>query len=226
MEEIKVKKYPKIRSLFKRDDHFKFTDQYISASLQEFSEQKFQWSCYEKIDGTNIRIYCNYETNEFKYLGRTDKADMPTHLTPELDKMIESVKSNKEAIKQALQSNIFVLFGEGFGHKIQKGGLYLGKDTACHIFDSYIYYVTKEGHYKGFWLDEKRLDEILNILQLEKVPFIGHKTTAEAVEMAKKGFDSKYGTAKSEGLILKTHFPVFDSFGNRLIFKVKTKDFA
>ena len=226
MEELKVKKYPKIRSLFKRDNQFKFTENYTSTSLQEFSEKNFKWSCYEKIDGMNMRIYCNYEREEFKYFGRTDSADIPEHLKPELDKIIESAKKNKEEIKQTLQFNIFVLFGEGFGHKIQKGGLYLGKETACHAFDGYAYIVTKENQYKGFWLDEKKLDALLKILKVEKVPSFGHITTGSAVEMVKKGFASKYGTAKAEGLILKTDFPVFDSFGERLIFKVKTKDFS
>ena len=226
MEELKIKKYPKIRSLFKRDNQFKFTEQYTSASLQEFSEKNFKWSCYEKIDGMNMRVYCNYERNEFKYFGRTDSADIPEHLKPELEKIVESVKKNKEAVKQALQASIFVLFGEGFGHKIQKGGLYLGDKTACHAFDSYAYIVTKENQYKGFWLDSKKLDELLKILQVEKVPSFGQMTVHSAVEMVKNGFSSKYGTAKAEGLILKTDFPVFDSFGERLIFKVKSKDFS
>ena len=134
----------------------------------------------------NIRIYCNYEREEFKYFGRTDSADIPEHLKPELDKIIESAKKNKEEITKTLQTNIFVLFGEGFGHKIQKGGLYLGKNTACHVFDSYAYIVTKENRYKGFWMDEQKLDALLKILQIEKAPFFGQMTTDETVEMVKK----------------------------------------
>ena len=223
-EELKIKTYPKIRSLFKRDKDFKFTERFVSSSLKEFSEGHFKWSGYEKIDGMNIRIYCNYETNIFKYFGRTEKAELPAHLVEELDGIVSSIKENKEAIVEAMGFNIFVLFGEGFGHKIQKGGLYLGDKVACNMFDCYAYIVRAE-QYKGFWLDEEKLTELLEILKLQKPPSLGKISTAEAVEKVKKGFSSQYGTAPAEGLILKTDFPVFDSFGERMIFKVKTKDF-
>ena len=98
--------------------------------------------------------------------------------------------------------------------------------STTHVFDSYAYIVTKENQYKGFWLDKTKLDELLKILQVEKVPSLEPMTTESAVAMVKNGFPSKYGTAKAEGLILKTDFPIFDSFGERFIFKVKTKDFS
>ena len=47
--------YPKIKSLFKRDEKtFKFTDEY---SCPEFELLKgLRWVATEKVDGTNIRV--------------------------------------------------------------------------------------------------------------------------------------------------------------------------
>ena len=78
---------------------------------------------------------------------------------------------------------------------------------------------------KGFWMDEPRLSRLSSLIKTDPVPVLDPMTFSEAAEMVKAGFQSKHGTARAEGLILKTKYPLFDSFGERLIFKLKTKDF-
>ena len=210
--------YPKIKSLFKRDKEFKFTNTFVSPCLADFKD--FRWFCQEKLDGMNIRFFCNYENKDFKYFGRTDKADIPNHLQETLNPIITKIKeTNTCEILPKTQK--FILYGEGFGHKIQKGGLYLGKETAFNLFDCYVF--IPEG--RGFWLEQPLLVQLANLLNLTLAPEREDMTIAEAIEKVRAGFQSKYGTAQSEGLILRTRYPLFDSFGNRLIFKLKTKDF-
>ena len=43
----------------------------------------------------------------------------------------------------------FILYGEGFGYKIQKGGLYLGKEVAFNLFDCYAFIPSKKGFLAG-----------------------------------------------------------------------------
>ena len=212
-------KYPKIKSLFKRDKEFKFTETFVSACLADF--KSFRWFCQEKLDGMNIRFFCDYENQDFKYLGRTDRADIPKHLQETLNPI--SMRIKEKDISEILpKTRKFILYGEGFGYKIQKvGGLYLGKEIAFNLFDCYVF--MPEG--KSFWLEQSLLVQLAKFLDLTLAPEQEDMTMATAIEKVKRGFSSKYGTAQAEGLILKTRWPLFDSFGNRLIFKLKTKDF-
>ena len=213
-------KYPKIRSLFKRGEDFKFTEQFVSEFLSEFKD--FRWVCLEKLDGMNIRIFCDYEKGEFKYFGRTDAAFIPEHLKPVLNRIVETAKENADDIKQTFPGiDKFILYGEGFGHKIQSGGLYLGKNTDFNLFDCYSILPSE----KGFWMDELKIKQLASLLKTNPVPAFESMTVSEAVSLVKSGFPSKHGTARAEGLVLKTRFPLFDSFGDRLLFKLKTKDF-
>ena len=211
-------KYPKIKSLFKRGEDFKFTGEFVSEFLTDFKD--FRWVCQEKLDGMNIRIIFDYENKDFKYFGRTDNAQIPEHLQLELNKIIETAKETN--VSEAFPSiSKFILYGEGFGHKIQKGGLYLGDQVAFNLFDCYAFIPSK----KSFWLEAPRLARLVELFKIDLVPEWGAMTISEASDLVKTGFQSKHGTAKAEGLILRTHFPLFDSFGERLIFKLKTKDF-
>jgi hypothetical protein len=86
--------YPKIETLFKRDEHFHVDTQRIRCP--EFT-QIARWLVTEKIDGTNIRVSleldeskcwllpCPHEYDEcrewvVRFCGRTDAAQIPTFL--------------------------------------------------------------------------------------------------------------------------------------------------
>jgi len=108
-------KYPKIETLFERDENFKVTDK---IRLSEFENIK-NWLITEKIDGTNIRVIYTPE-DKLLIRGRTDKASIPTFLLEELQKIftIEKVKS---ILDNPIEKGM-CLYGEGYGAKIQKGG--------------------------------------------------------------------------------------------------------
>ena len=48
--------------------------------------QNLKWECTEKIDGTNIHcdIFCDGETVQINICGRTEKANIPSHLLAKL----------------------------------------------------------------------------------------------------------------------------------------------
>jgi len=75
-------KYPKMETLFVRDENFKVTNK---IRCPEFANIK-EWLVTEKIDGTNIRIIY---TTEGKVLirGRTDVAQIPKFLLKELERI-------------------------------------------------------------------------------------------------------------------------------------------
>ena len=64
---------------------------------------------------------------------------------------------------------------------------------------------------------------------LKIVPIIGYMTLNEAIEFVKNGYKSTIAENKNydaEGLVLKTKDGLLDRSGNRIITKIKTKDFA
>ncbi len=214
-------KYPKIKSLFQRDKEFKFTTQLISESLQDL--QDIKWLCLEKLDGTNIRIICDFEEEKFQYLGRTDEAIIPTHLQAELDKILEGIKPEKQNFLTSFPKiKKVILYGEGFGFKIQKGGEYLKDKVAFNLFDCYCFMAERK---TGFWMNDPQIKSLSQIFKLSMVPELPPLTMQEAIKKVRAGFNSHYGTAIAEGLIIKTKHPLFNSFGMRMIFKLKTKDF-
>jgi hypothetical protein len=70
-------KYPKIDTIWKRDENNKFRIIEGDYSKTEFANIK-KWNITEKIDGTNTRVV--YEGGSVIFGGRTDNAQIPTRL--------------------------------------------------------------------------------------------------------------------------------------------------
>lgn len=202
--------YHKIETLFERDEKtFKVIPSKIKNPVFSLINE---WEFTEKIDGTNIRVI--YEGDkEILYGGRTEKADLPQGI-------IDYLKENVCPVKmyELFGDKKVILFGEGYGAKIQSGGGYSPTQKFI-VFDILVA--------DRFWLKHGNIEDICQKLGLDVVPSIGRMTLDEAVEMVKKGFKSKIGdgSVDSEGLIGRTPFPLFDGQGKRLICKIKTKDF-
>lgn len=205
-----MEKYHKINSLFKRDEKGKFIfDQFSTPEFEYLHEN--EWVGTEKIDGTNIRIHWNGEKVEFG--GRTDNAQIPVFLVNRLQELVENFNW-QEVFPDA---DDVTLFGEGYGAKIQKsGGLYKPDGVDFILFD------VKIGHW---WMKREAVDEIAGKLGIGSVPIIFRGTLMEAIEFVKPGFDSTIGSAKAEGLVLVPAIDLFTRRGDRVITKLKTKDF-
>ena len=201
-------KYPKIQSIYKRNpnNNYKFTDEYSTPEIAYLANN--HWIGTEKIDGRNHRVI--WDGNKIIHKGKTDKAHMPDHLINDLDDIF-----TPEIMKNTFSNIKVCLYGEAFGPKIQKGSKY-GDKHSFILFDIYI---------DGWWLERDAISIIASDLNIQHVPIIHEGPLSEAVEIVKSGFNSIFGDFTAEGLVLKPKKQLFDRKGNRIITKVKHKDF-
>lgn len=215
--------YQKINTIYKRDEN---TNSLLIGdwSLPEFEYLKdCKWRAEEKIDGTNIQI--RFDGLHVEIGGRTEKANIPLFLLKKLEEIFTVQKLRKvfppECIEDMEVPYIdLVLYGEGYGAKIQKGGgRYIKDGVSFILFDVRI---------DRWWLKRDAVEQIASELNIKVVPVIGYMTIPEAEEYVRKGFTSKIAedsTYEAEGLVLKTDLGLLDRSGQRLIAKIKTRDF-
>jgi ATP-dependent RNA circularization protein (DNA/RNA ligase family) len=205
-----MKKYHKIQSLYMRDPETKFRTFLPEYSTHEFGYLKdLEWEWTEKIDGTNIRIY--FDGEKVHYGGRTDNAQIPAKLVMKLQELftVETMKGLEG----------LTLFGEGYGAKIQKGGgNYIPDGVDFILFD-----VQTDN---DTWLNRWDVEDIAKQLNIKIVPIRGTGTIDEAEAYVKNNMDSEVGKCKIEGLVMRPKFELIGRRGNRIITKLKCKDFT
>jgi hypothetical protein len=163
-------KYPKINSLWKRKGHDydqlkaqgikppKASNKLIPGlySLPEF-ETITRWTITEKIDGTNIRIIWDADTMELKIKGRNEDSMIPPHLLEYLQQTFYF-----KNLKDIFPKGQTILFGEGFGPKIQCGEYY--SDTPKFaLFDVY---------HDGWWFERDNVHDVAEELEIVEAPLI------------------------------------------------------
>lgn len=209
-----MSKYHKINTIFKRPINGRGSKSKVIVG--EWSSEVFEylkdnlWEWTEKIDGTNIRVIWDGEDRVLKFAGKTDKAQIPAHL---LKKLGEIFTPEMFYGRQSM-----VLYGEGYGDKIQKGEKYLGKNNV-----DFILFDVRVGNW---WLKRDALEQIAEELEIDIVPIVGVGTLIEAVELIKsKTLKSKWGDFLAEGIVLKPIVPLVERNGSRVITKLKHRDF-
>ena len=207
--------YPKIETLFKRDEKtHKVHPDKLRNPLYGIIKT---WQFTEKIDGTNIRVM--WTDGKLRIGGRTDKASLPADLVQLLYETIDAQK-----MRETFGDNPAIIYGEGYGAGIQKGSGY-SRTKQLVVFD-----VLVDGKW---WLNRQNVYGIATKLGLKTVPFMGEMDLDEAVTVVRGGLISLLAqrqgqtseTIPAEGLVGRTVEPLFDKHGNRLIIKLKTKDF-
>lgn len=204
-----MREYHKIQSIYKRDEK---THRFIEGqwSLPEFEYlQQNLWTFTEKIDGTNIRILWDGEKIELK--GRTDRAQIYAPLVTKLYEIFNVVKTDDVFGKQPI-----CLYGEGYGARIQKGGGNYRSDVGFILFDIRI---------DEWWLKREDVEGIAEKFDIPIVPIIDEGTLHDAVKLIKEGVTSTFGDFKAEGLVLKPKTELFARNGQRIISKIKHRDF-
>jgi hypothetical protein len=209
-----MKPYPKIDSIYKRDEKSK---KFIEGSfaMKEFEYLKDnQWLWDEKIDGTNIRI--GWDGLKRSFGGRTDAASIPAHL---VERLLEIFPEEKLKLHfPDMTGEGVTLYGEGFGHKIQKvGSEYLPDSCDFILFDVRV---------GDWWLTRVDVEDIAFKLECRVTKIVGSGTIEEAIQIVKEGFPSSIGTAKAEGLILRPTVPLLTRSRERIITKIKTMDWT
>lgn len=207
-----MKDYHKIQTVFKRD---KKTNKIIIGdySIAEFEYLKNNiWVFTEKIDGTNTRIM--WDGINITFGGKTDAAQIPILL---LHKLQELLKDKKELFKEIFGEKSVCLYGEGYGKKIQETGkLYLPDRIDFVLFDIKI---------EDWWLERVNIKDIAQKLGVKVVPIIGEGTLNDAVKRTRKGFKSEWGNFIAEGIVAKPKTELKSRKGERIITKIKFRDF-
>ena len=210
-----MREYHKIQTMFKRDLK---TNKIMEGvwTLPEFEFLKDnKWIFTEKVDGTNIRVM--WDDSFIKFGGKTDNAQTPMDLINHL----QNVFKNKEPLLREMfvpkpdEVLQICLYGEGYGAGIQKGGCY--KPTK-----DFVLFDVKIG---DWWLQREDVEEIAQKLSLDIVPVVGEGTLQEGIDLVKNGLKSKWGDFVAEGIVARTKIEFKTRRGDRMITKIKYKDF-
>lgn len=207
-----MKEYHKIQTVFKRDMNNKGKTLLEGEwSLPEFEYlANNTWVFTEKVDGTNIRVMV--KDGKAVFAGKTDAAQIPPQLISRLTDIFIPLS---DYLLNTLDEDV-CLYGEGYGNKIQKGG---GNYSSVQDF---VLFDIKIG---DWWLKRKDVEDIAEQLGIDVVPIIGEGTLYDAVEMARKGIKSTWGDFQAEGIVARPKVEMQDRGGNRIITKVKCRDF-
>lgn len=208
-----MREYIKIETLFNRreDGSKKLIEGDFRNETVEFLKD-LPWQFSEKIDGTNIQI--RWDGHKVWYGGRTERASIPSHL---MNKLIELFGSNdtEQLFEQKFGETEVILYGEGYGAKIQRGESYR-KDASFILFDVLI---------GNIWLKRESVEDIARAFGIDVVPIVLIGTLQDAVDFVKTHPKSTIGTANMEGVVGRPMVELKDRTGKRVIVKVKVKDF-
>lgn len=211
-----MSEYHKIETLYERDPKT------FKVKVGEFKNRTYSllktWHWTEKVDGTNIR--CIWRDGKIVFGGKTDNAQIHADLIKWLYENVTDEKLSSVFPAENGTNQDVVIYGEGFGSGIQKGGGDYSPIKKLIVFD-----VLVGGKW---WLNYENVVDVCNKLSLEVVPSFGNMTIEEATEYVRNGFKSVCAAVNSkdaEGLVGRPLETLFDKKGHRLITKLKTKDF-
>lgn len=213
-----MKDYLKIETLYQRDIEGSkklMEGVFRNPTVQFLKDNKWIWT--EKVDGTNIRV-C-WDGHKVEFGGRTDKAQIPAPLVNKLNEYFGG-EANAQLFEQAFGEKEVILFGEGYGAKIQSGGDYVddGKSVDFIMFDLIIC---------GNYQPRETVEEIAKIFGVKVVPIVGIGNLDQAVYFVKGHPKSLLGpkTHEMEGIVCRPDVELQDRCGNRMIVKIKWEDF-
>lgn len=217
--------YLKINSLWKREDYIKGGTKGKHGPLIEgqYSEPEFgnikRWHVEEKIDGTNVRVM--YKEGKVCFGGRTDDSQMPVSLMFYLQETFTEYSLSKAfaSVVDLSYPNV-ILFGEGYGPKIQAGGGNYRKDVGFILFDVLV---------GDWWLQRSAVKDIADKLSIPMCPalFDEPKTEQEIVEFVKSKPMSKASIIPQmmEGVVCRSEPLMLFRNKKPIMFKLKCKEF-
>ena len=211
-----MSEYGKIETLFERDEKtFKVRPDVLKNRTYSLLKT---WHWTEKVDGTNIR--CVWREGHLTFGGKTDNAQMHTDLIKWLYANISTIALNNTFPDKTGKPADVVIYGEGYGAGIQKGGGDYSAVKKLIIFDVLIG--------GKWWLNYEAVCDVAAKMDLEVVPSFGELSIKDAANFVRPGFKSKCAVnpdKDAEGLVGRPLETLFDKKGHRLITKIKTKDF-
>lgn len=213
-----MSEYHKIQTMFMRD----IASKHRTLILGQWSLPEFEylagneWTFTEKVDGTNVRV--SYDgLGGLQFGGRTDAAQMPTQLLTRLQDRFMSAAGQARLADTFQSTDTVVLYGEGYGAKIQKGGGNYRQDQDFVLFDVRV---------DKWWLQRADVEDVAKRLGLDVVPVIGKGTLHDAIALARAGIVSAWGPFPAEGIVARPTVELMSRSGHRIITKIKTRDFS
>lgn len=205
--------YHKIEGLYARDmeGSKKLIEGQFRNPTVEFLKDN-TWVFTEKVDGTNISV-C-WDGHSVTFNGRTERAQIPAHLVNFLTATFGTPEA-EQIFEEKFGETPVILFGEGYGPKIQNGGAYR-PDVSFIMFDVLI---------SNNWQTRESVEDIAKAFGVDVVPIIFEGTIQEGVDFVKAKPKSTMGTASMEGLVGRPKIEMRDRCGKRVIVKIKVEDF-
>lgn len=221
-----MNEYHKIQTLYKRDPATNMKTLLEGEySLPEFEYlADNEWVFTEKVDGTNIRIL--WDGTEIRFRGKTDNSQIPALMVDHLNAHYLPLR---DRFAEAFGAGPARLYGEGYGARIQKGGGNYRPDQGFVLFDVRV---------GDWWLRRDDVADIANRFGIDTVPIVGRGTLHQMVDRVILGANlfyahqtldagaaSAWGPFLAEGLVARPAVELFARNGDRLITKLKYKDF-
>lgn len=210
-----MKEYIKIQTVYNRD--IDGTKKLILGSFRDESVKflsQNEWTFTEKIDGTNIRIMWDGYTVSIG--GRTDKAVLPQDLKDYLSGVFCTVEA-QELFEQKFGCKEVTIYGEGYGGKIQGVGKLYRNDVSFIMFDALI---------GAVWMSRGSVEDIARCFGVDVVPIVLSGTLQQGIDFVRGEPKSTIGTANMEGVVGRPKIEMRDGLGNRIIVKIKVRDFT
>lgn len=208
-----MREYHKIETIFNRStegDKRLIWGDYRNETVEYLADNIWQFT--EKIDGTNIRVH--WDGHNVEIGGRTDRAQIPKHLMDYLSATFLTSEV-EELFEQTYGEKDVMLFGEGYGAKIQNGGDYRS-DVSFILFDVLI---------GDNWQSREWVEATAKMFNVDVVPIVLEGTIGDGIDYVMQHNNSTIGNAIMEGVVGRPKVEIKDRLGNRIIVKIKWKDF-
>lgn len=210
-----MKAYEKIETIYARD--IEGTKKLIPGKYRNETVEYLKdclWCWTEKVDGTNIRVHWDGHAVDFG--GRTEKAQIPAPLVNRLNELFGGER-NAQIFEQMFGEHDTILFGEGYGNKIQSAGKAYNPDGVDFIlFDLLI---------GENYQPRQSVEQCAEAFGIQTVPVVGYGTLEQAVDYIMNHPWSNLGNIEMEGIVCRPFHELRDRCGNRIIVKIKWNDF-
>jgi hypothetical protein len=223
--------YSKIDTIFERNDKFRVDTTKLRRPVYSCIST---WVVSEKVDGMNARILFQRDFSGngpdmlYDVRGKTNNASIPPQLLAHCKELATNALYSVSAIMSEHNLDYLTLYGEGYGAKIQSGSRYR-TDQGFILFDVGVGTRSDVGPDSMTYLSDEQVTKTADALNIPRVPIIAEEMSIGGiVELVSTGFASKAATdptLPAEGIVARTIEPLYDNRGERLIIKLKTKDF-
>ena len=208
-----MREYPKIETIFSRDTEGMKKLIFGTYRDETVKYLRFNdWQFTEKIDGTNISV--EWDGHAVSFHGRTERAQIPKHLLEYLERTFLTTEA-EELFEQTYGDKNVILYGEGYGAKIQNGGNYRS-DVSFILFDVLI---------GDNWQEREWVEKTAKMFGIDVVPVVFVGSLEEGIDYVMEHHPSTIGTAMMEGVVGRPMVEMKDRLGKRIIVKIKWEDF-